>query len=30
MNTMKYNLADLTVIATTMPLGRYGARHIDR
>ncbi len=21
---------DLTAIATTMPLGRYGARHIDR
>ena len=27
---MKYNVADSTAIATTMPPGRYGARHIDR
>ncbi len=27
---MKYNVADSTAISTTMPPGRYGARHIDR
>ena len=27
---MYYNVADSTVIATTMPPGRYGERHIDR
>jgi hypothetical protein len=27
---MKYNVADSTAIAMTMPPGRYGVRHIDR
>jgi hypothetical protein len=27
---MKYDVADSTAIATTMPPGRYGARHFDR
>jgi hypothetical protein len=27
---MQYNVVDSTAIATTMPPGRYGARHIDR
>ena len=29
-NSIIYDVTDLTEIATTMPLGRYGARHIDR